>query len=155
MANNRMYIKCKKDGDIFFLAKYYPTTGYYTDKDYFNGDFIDSFNGWLDKHRHDDGNLFGENQYEIAYEIKPSVKEKILDIIKKVINYKKIKCYECGKIIRKKDAFPVKTIIPPYKFGCIDTEWYCSLHKKPYTQVIYPPDGAATFLDNTGKIWKP
>jgi hypothetical protein len=89
MANNRMYITCKKDGDVFFLAKYYPQTGYYTSKDYFKGDFIDSFNDWLDKHRHDDGSLFGKNQYEIAYEVigdNSNIKEKILDVIK---NHKK------------------------------------------------------------------
>ena len=83
MANNRMYIKCKKDGAVFFLAKYYPTSGYYTDKDYFDGDFIDSFNDWLDKHNHDD--LISENHFEIAYESNPSVKEKIINIIKKIV----------------------------------------------------------------------
>jgi hypothetical protein len=63
-----------------------------------------------------------------------------------------VNCYECGKRIRKKDAFPVKEIIYPYKFGCSNTIWYCPLHKKPYTQVIYPFNGGAKFFNSMGEI---
>ena len=31
MANNRLYLKCKRTGERVMLAKYYPSTGWYVD----------------------------------------------------------------------------------------------------------------------------
>lgn len=33
MANNRLYLKCKRTGEKVFLAKYYPSTGWYVSND--------------------------------------------------------------------------------------------------------------------------
>ena len=30
MANNRMYLRNKRTGDEIYIAKYYPSTGWYT-----------------------------------------------------------------------------------------------------------------------------
>ena len=85
MANNRMYIQCKECAEAFFLAKYYPNTGYYTSASYYSEDFIKLFNDWLDKHRHNnDQTIFGKWQYELSYEIignDSNPKEAILNAI--------------------------------------------------------------------------
>ena len=33
MANNRLYLKCKRTGEMVMLAKYYPSTGWYVDNE--------------------------------------------------------------------------------------------------------------------------
>jgi hypothetical protein len=64
MANNRMWLVCVEclatDGTDpedcrFFLAKYYPSTGWYTTRE---GKLDTEINEWLDKHIH--GDMFGE-----------------------------------------------------------------------------------------------
>ena len=65
MANNRMYLYCERCGEdedtpaeacLFFLAKYYPSQGWYTRST--SGPFDDALNAWLDTHQH--GDMFGE-----------------------------------------------------------------------------------------------
>lgn len=52
MANNRMYLRCVGCGAEFCLAKYYPSSGWFTGR---KGN--DEFNQWLEDHRHADGPL--------------------------------------------------------------------------------------------------
>lgn len=61
MANNRMYLICDvcaaveettHDDCVFYLAKYYPATGWYTNKVDEQASQLDSLlNAWLDKHK--------------------------------------------------------------------------------------------------------
>ena len=98
MANNRMYLVCRKcrpaehPGSIertvppqaaFYLAKYYPSSGWYT-----GGIDSERLNEWLEKHRHAEGQVIegrgfmgpwekgrrygsmdGNEHIELAYEI--------------------------------------------------------------------------------------
>ena len=86
MANNRMYLRCRTCGDIFFLGKTYDL-GYYTLDDYYeNKSLIDSLNDFYDEHNFcikeinekyidyaepkfkPNDNVYFENQFEICYE---------------------------------------------------------------------------------------
>jgi len=70
MANNRMYLRCKGCGKTFLLAKFYPSTGYYTNViDEFAEEYVNRLDKYLDKHR---GGCSctedPENIFEIVYE---------------------------------------------------------------------------------------
>lgn len=72
MANNRLFLKCKKCGERFFLGKYYPSTGWYTDADYYkNSAMHDKLNTWFDAHMHEyRDHLFGPLHFCIEFESK-------------------------------------------------------------------------------------
>lgn len=70
MANNRLILVCEEcypegrgkaynDNAEFAFAKYYPATGYYTVRE--NND---SFNQWLDRHKHDHQDFLYRMKYE-------------------------------------------------------------------------------------------
>lgn len=67
MANNRMYLKCKEDGERVAISKYYPGSevgGWYTTEVHFN-----QTNEFFIKHAHDfDNSNFGGEQYLLEYE---------------------------------------------------------------------------------------
>lgn len=86
MANNRMYLRCKKCGEVLFLGKTY-LDGYYTCDDYYknNVDLTEAFNEFCDNHKwcskeyneekfgmyepkFKETNFSEENSFEIAYE---------------------------------------------------------------------------------------
>ena len=54
MANNRMYLKCSLCGEEFYLAKYYPSTGWYLSTakspNHEKETFGEVFAEFLDKH---------------------------------------------------------------------------------------------------------
>lgn len=67
MANNRMYLLCVPctlaegvsiQDARFYLAKYYPNTGWYCSRDPVEKLGYE-LNAWLDKHKH--GSMFGED----------------------------------------------------------------------------------------------
>lgn len=61
MANNRLYLVCKRcEGDRFAFAKYFPSSGYYT-----NRTDNKSLNDWLDKHLHEAADYLFSMQYEV------------------------------------------------------------------------------------------
>lgn len=66
MANNRMYLNCKKpncSGSIA-IAKFYPGEGWFT------RDLTDPINKFFEEHRHEyDFSNFGGYQYELEYEV--------------------------------------------------------------------------------------
>lgn len=74
MANNRMYLQCTapecKDADKFFLGKYYPSQGWYInregDRRRYMGEDLDQ---WLDQHKH--YSLFG-HEIVLVYEVPPT-----------------------------------------------------------------------------------
>ena len=43
MANNRMYLRCRKCGETLMLAKYYPTTGYTVFNPFYKSSLMDAF----------------------------------------------------------------------------------------------------------------
>lgn len=52
MANNRMFLRCVQCGDLFFLAKWFPSSGWYPpparrDR---GGDMEEEFAAWLAEH---------------------------------------------------------------------------------------------------------
>lgn len=68
MANNRVYLSCKECGEKIFLAKYFPSQGWYNEKD----DHAKKFEAFLEKHSHhktlfglDDGNVPFELYWEV------------------------------------------------------------------------------------------
>lgn len=68
MANNRMFLQCKKCRGLIFLAKYYPHTGW-----------ASPFNGELD-HQFEDHEVCSafdlENeQFELKYELSMTAQE--------------------------------------------------------------------------------
>jgi hypothetical protein len=64
MANNRMFLKCGVCGEVFHLAKYYPTPGWYVPRHYHNR----SLNDFLDAHMHDAFSGVGPRHFELGYE---------------------------------------------------------------------------------------
>lgn len=72
MANNRLLLICEtcfpqgrgtpydNTDAVFAIAKYYPSTGYYTGRP--NND---SFNEWLERHRHDGDEYPVRMEYEV------------------------------------------------------------------------------------------
>lgn len=56
MANNRMYLACRLcAGAEFFLAKYYPSTGWYTSRprgEHLPESLDAEMNAWFDQHEH-------------------------------------------------------------------------------------------------------
>ena len=52
MANNRMYLRCKKCGEVLFLGKTF-LDGYYTLNEYYenNKDLTEAFNEFCDNHK--------------------------------------------------------------------------------------------------------
>ncbi len=48
MANARMYLECVLCDDRFYLAKWYPTTGWYAPSD--GTPQEDAMNAWFDEH---------------------------------------------------------------------------------------------------------
>ena len=86
MANNRMYLRCRTCGNIFFLGKCFGE-GYYTSNIYYDGKthyvkdvddngtpdaFLDAYNEFLDKHAYCTEPL---NESEIRYIDTPFKKE--------------------------------------------------------------------------------
>lgn len=90
MANNRMYLRCRKCGSAVFLGKTYMD-GYYTDDGYYwrgrkKDSFLEAFNRFCEEHAYCDSEpskeynflepkfvtpkdgIHPENQFEIAYE---------------------------------------------------------------------------------------
>lgn len=64
MANNRMWLRCRTCGNIFFMGKSYQD-GYYTLDDYYDGkSFLKAYNDFLDKHAYCNEEL---NEKEIKY----------------------------------------------------------------------------------------
>lgn len=68
VANNRVYFVCDKCGEKIFLAKYFPSQGWYNEKEEFSKYFED----FLEKHSHyrtpfglDDGNVPFTLEFEI------------------------------------------------------------------------------------------
>ena len=82
MANNRMYLRCRKCGRYFFLGKVYSE--YFTDDVYYKHGLIHALNEFYDEHAFcdkepiTDDNFLDpkfepckphyENQFELAYE---------------------------------------------------------------------------------------
>lgn len=78
MANNRFYLVCKrcimegKEDHLYFLAKYYPSNGWYTNfPEERKQDFKDELDAFLDKHSHEKSMFgygdFGEHGSEPFY----------------------------------------------------------------------------------------
>lgn len=64
MANNRMYLRCKKCGETLFLGKTF-LDGYYTDNDFYeNGSLLNSLNIFYDNHKWCDKQYKEEKFYE-------------------------------------------------------------------------------------------
>jgi hypothetical protein len=64
MANNRMYLVCRRCAEeeattfeecVLFLAKYYPTTGWYLRA---SPSLVEAVDAWFDLHIH--GDMYGE-----------------------------------------------------------------------------------------------
>jgi hypothetical protein len=69
MANNRIYLVCKKDHKYFSIAKYFPGPGWYS---YIGNE---DFNNWLEKHSHNSKNdMYGE-MFDLVYEAEDRVTE--------------------------------------------------------------------------------
>lgn len=76
MANNRMYLQCKKpkcDGAIA-IAKFYPSRGFIAGDGagwyQQNLEFTERLNQFFEDHQHDyDVSQWGGYQYELVYEI--------------------------------------------------------------------------------------
>ena len=68
MANNRMYIREKRTGEMILLCKFYPTTRWYQfhDEDKLNKWFNDITEKCVFEHAADD--LFGPTSFELVYE---------------------------------------------------------------------------------------
>jgi len=77
-------LECKECNQRIMLAKFYPSTGYYTSNEYYGAFlgrsipanethpdlFLKTFNEFLDKHQHGDNNtMWGKYQFKIFYEI--------------------------------------------------------------------------------------
>ena len=86
MANNRMFLRCRKCGDGFMLGKTYGASYYMLDSYCGGKSFIEAFNDFCKEHTFCEKELcknsgyyepkflepkediWGENQFEIAYE---------------------------------------------------------------------------------------
>lgn len=71
MANNRMYMTCPVCGDdqALFLAKYYPSEGWYVNDDY---NLTKSLNKFMDTHKacsDEQGTMIGPTDFKIKYEM--------------------------------------------------------------------------------------
>ncbi len=104
MANNRMYLACTKcDGEAFYLAKYYPSTGWYTNRRDSDPDMADDLETWLDLHRHatpvpnpkpfpagpwkgEQGTMYGHEHIILSFEVPPGHTDALLDAIQKVVD---------------------------------------------------------------------
>src|SRR6056300_411441 len=78
MANNRLYLKCKRTGEQILLAKYYPSTGWYSPKD----NLIKQLNDMLERdsfpnttHKYAEqegikaqGGMYDAHAHELVYE---------------------------------------------------------------------------------------
>jgi hypothetical protein len=60
MANNRMFLRCKKCGEDFMLCKFYPDSGYYIEDNWKL--YKKNFNDFLQKHSFE---CFGEIKEDI------------------------------------------------------------------------------------------
>ena len=67
-----MYIKCKQCGKEFYLAKYYPSTGWFTHQNIEK----DKLNEWLDRHWNEEDHDWIEQTFEMSYEVEEDGKEK-------------------------------------------------------------------------------
>ena len=77
MANNRIYLTCKKCGDGLFLGKTYGE-GYFFDT--YGGDELGKrLNRFYDEH-----DLCGENCFEIKYDNEPDEADKDLEVIRNI-----------------------------------------------------------------------
>lgn len=62
MANNRLFLLCQVCNVTYYLAKFYPATGWY-------GVYADEvFDKWLKEHTHD-LSFSGGNYFKLEYEI--------------------------------------------------------------------------------------
>lgn len=78
MANNRMFLVCGRcDSHSPTLAKYYPSTGWYTSAEYCipGNEQIDSledwtgaFAEWLEAHAHEEPSNDGPTHFRLGYE---------------------------------------------------------------------------------------
>ena len=93
MANNRMYLLCTycvdqaEDGQLdlaaatHFLAKYYPSTGWYTNE------HTTGLDEWFGRHQH--GGMYGEYIYTVFEDVfgrQEQTKREILDRVVAVLS---------------------------------------------------------------------
>ncbi len=75
MANNRMFLRCSECDEQFFVAKYYPSQGWYLNRsDEQLQEFGPDLDRWLDLHKH--GSMFGV-EIHLLLEIKPKLEEEL------------------------------------------------------------------------------
>lgn len=98
MANNRVYIACKRcvldedtiEDHLFYLAKYYPSSGWYPT----NENLKDSLESWMDRHSHPENiTLFGYDEdddgpFFLYYEAGNRDQDRILKTISKIASEK-------------------------------------------------------------------
>jgi|WetSurMetagenome_2_1015567.scaffolds.fasta_scaffold1693188_1 hypothetical protein len=64
MSNNRMFLENTKTGKKLLIAKYYPSTGWYSVKENLNSDKIDS----LFDSNSSNPSQWGDNDWIISYD---------------------------------------------------------------------------------------
>lgn len=65
MANNRLALVCKECMEGAYLAKYYPSQGWWTSH---NADYEDYMNAFLEKHTHGKS-MWSAQEFTIGYEM--------------------------------------------------------------------------------------
>jgi hypothetical protein len=79
VANNRVYLICREHpDDPFYLAKYFPRSGWYNSG--FNNDWMERLKAWLGAHSHED--LFvddGGDPFALRYEAQDNQSPKRTD----------------------------------------------------------------------------
>lgn len=90
MANERLYLACTycihnpdttQEGCLFYFAKYYPSTGWYTTAP---ADFQKKLDEWFDQHKH--GTLHGQFVTLFGTDINPMMRS-AAEVLKMVGSY--------------------------------------------------------------------
>lgn len=89
MADNRMYLRCKNCGEVFYMGKRLGGGYYVTDENFGDGKkMIDHLNAFYSKHEYEDtewrraeeertGRWQGLDCFEIVYEMDDDFEEKV------------------------------------------------------------------------------